>query len=453
MRSLTLKLTVAFLAVSLTGTLVLALWTGHTTSNAFSSFVREQRQSELIASLASYYRQQGGWDGVEVLLGATVAGETSGLGTGPGRGLGAGLALADASGEVIVQGAGHPRGSQLPPSTLAESAAIVVDGEIVGILLGRRGPAGEDDAAGPFLRQINEALLLAAATATTAALLLAVLLARTLTRPLRELTGASRALARGDLGRQVAVSSGDELGELALAFNQMSDELAGAAERRRRLTADIAHDLRTPLAIIQGHAEGLRDGVLPANVDTFSLIHEEAQRLGRLVEDLRTLSRAEAGELPLNKRAVEPGPLLARLAAAYAPQAQTRGILLTTEIAPDLAAVPADADRLSQVLDNLAENALRHTPSGGTITLRAARHDGELWLQVVDNGSGIAAEDLPHIFERFYRGDRARGRHSGGSGLGLAIARSIVMAHGGRLWAESKDGQGAIFTVALPCEL
>jgi two-component system, OmpR family, sensor histidine kinase BaeS len=225
------------------------------------------------------------------------------------------------------------------------------------------------------------------------------------------------------------------------------------AERRRRLTADIAHDLRTPLAIIQGHAEGLRDGVLPPDVETFSLIHDEAQRLGRLVEDLRTLSRAEAGELPLNKRAVKPGSLLARLAAAYGPQAHAGAVALTTDVAPDLAPVAADPDRLAQVLGNLVENALRHTPAGGTITLRAAAQGGELWLQVADTGSGIAAEDLPHIFERFYRGDRARGRHSGGSGLGLAIARSITSAHGGRLWAESKDGQGATFTVALPTEL
>ncbi|MDT8304762.1 MAG: HAMP domain-containing sensor histidine kinase [Anaerolineae bacterium] len=447
MRSLTLKLTIAFLAVSLAGTLLLALWAGRTTRSAFTSYVHEQEQAEVLNRLADYYRLNGGWEGVEELFGSAPA---TGQGARPGRGQGTGIALADPMGRVIIPGAGNPRGSQLTGEALAGGVPVVVAGETVGFLLGRRGTAAEDEIAGRFLDQMNRALLLAAGGATAAALVLAILLARTLTRPLRELTRASRALARGELGRQVAVSSGDELGELALAFNQMSAELAGAAERRRRLTADIAHDLRTPLAIIQGHAEALRDGVLPPGAETFTLIHDEAQRLGRLVEDLRTLSRAEAGELPLNSREVDAKELLAHLAAAYAPQAQARRIRLSTSAGPDLVAVRADPDRLAQVLGNLVDNALRHTPPGGEVTLTATRHGEELWLQIADNGPGIAPGDLPHIFERFYRGDRARSRQSGGSGLGLAIAHSLTAAHGGRLWAESEPGQGATFTVALP---
>jgi two-component system, OmpR family, sensor histidine kinase BaeS len=449
-RSLTVKLIIAFLVVSLAGTVLLALWAGRTTSNAFTSFVDEQEQAELVSRLAGYYRLNNNWDGVEALLGAPA---TPGQGTGPGRGQGAGVALADASGEVVVPGGGNPRSHQLTAEALAEGTPVVVNGETVGILLGRRGTAADDEPAGRFLAQMTEALLIAAVAATAAALVLAILLARTLTRPLRELTQASRALARGDLGRQVTVTSGDELGELAVAFNQMSAELASAEERRRRLTADIAHDLRTPLAIIQGHAEGLRDGVLPPDAETFTLLHDEAQRLGRLVEDLRTLSQAEAGELALNKREVSVGEFVARLAAAYGPQAQARGIILATQADNILEPVCADPDRLAQVLGNLVDNALRHTPSGGTVALTATRQGDELWLQVTDDGPGIAAEDLPHIFERFYRGDKARTRQTGGSGLGLAIAHSLVSAHKGRLWAESQTGQGATFTLALPLAL
>jgi signal transduction histidine kinase len=217
------------------------------------------------------------------------------------------------------------------------------------------------------------------------------------------------------------------------------------------MTADIAHELRTPLSIILGHTEALRDGVIPSTPETHSLLHDEAVRLNRLVDDLRTLSLADAGELSLNRRPTAPGGLLERAAALHAPRLQQKDITLRTEIAPALPAIDVDPDRMAQVLNNLLDNAARHTPAGGQITCRAAANTLScVHLSISDSGPGIAPADLPFIFERFYRADKSRQHDANGSGLGLAIAKSIVEAHGGRMWAESQPGSGAAFWIELP---
>lgn len=454
MRSLSVKLILAFLAVSLAATGLLALLAGRTTASAFDTYIVDQAQVNLAGELARYYEQTGSWAGVEEDVLPAMPGSgmrRGGQGRGAMRGPAmAGLALADAGGQIIVPGAGFSRNVQVSGEQLAEGLPVEVDGEVVGTVLGRPQTAGLTPIEAAFLGRVNRALLIAAGGAAVMALLLGVLLARTLTRPLREMTAAARSLARGDLGEQVEVRSQDEVGELASAFNQMSHDLAQAASRRRQLTADIAHDLRTPISIIQGHAEALRDGVLPPTPETFALIHEETLRLNRMVEDLRTLSRAEAGELSLVRRPVAVGALLEQLAAAQRPGAGEKGIELRLKAENGLPEIEVDADRMAQALNNLLDNALRHTPAGGTVALAAGRAGDGVWLEVRDSGPGIAAEDLPHVFERFYRGDRARLRHEGGSGLGLAIARSIVEAHGGRIRAESPAGEGAVFTIELP---
>lgn len=475
MRSLTIKLVAAFLAVSLVGTLLLALVTGRMTASEFGSYVVSQEQGELARLLGDYYRQRGSWEGAEALLeGGQFGMGPGGMGQGPG-GQGAGgagrgqgrnrAAVADSSGAVVVAGIGYQVGEQIPESTLQGGAPIVVEGEVVGTVVQLRGAPVVTAAGSAFLERVNTLLIVTAIGATLVALLLGVLLARTVTRPIRELTAAAYAVAHGELGRSVQVHSSDELGALATAFNQMSADLAQAQERRQQMTADIAHDLRTPVSIIQGHAEALQDGVLPPSDENFRLIHEEALRLNRMVEDLRTLSRAEAGELPLLKRAVAVGPWLQGLVEAQRPRATQRKITLETKIEAE-GTVTMDADRMAQVVNNLIDNALRHTPEGGKVVVgtrqvtapgqappHALPRQGEtMALFVQDTGSGIAPEDLPHLFERFYRGDKSRRRHEGGSGLGLAIARSIVAMHGGRIWAESVPGNGAVFVVALDTE-
>ena len=281
-------------------------------------------------------------------------------------------------------------------------------------------------------------------------MLLGVLLARAIARPVRELTAATRAVAEGKLGRQVAVRSKDELGELAQSFNQMSADLARANKLRRQMTADIAHDLRTPLSIILGYTEALNDGKLPGTPEMYAAMHGEAQHLQRLIDDLRTLSLADAGELPLTRVQIAPQTLLERIASAYRVQAEQRKIVLQVIAAPDLPPLDVDPDRMAQVFKNLIDNALRHTPPGGQITLAAEQDDRAVHLFVRDTGAGIAPEDLPYVFERFYRGDEARQQEDGASGLGLAIARSLVEAHGGSIAVESVLGQGTRFTIAIP---
>jgi signal transduction histidine kinase len=265
-------------------------------------------------------------------------------------------------------------------------------------------------------------------------------------------------MADGELSQNVPVDSQDELGELARAFNHMSADLSQAMAARRQMTADIAHDLRTPLTVVSGYLEALRDGDLKPTQPRFEMMYDEAQSLLRLVEDLRMLSLADAGRLTLNRVPIAPGTLLERLKATYQHAADQASVGLTLDAAPDLPAIRVDVDRMMQVLGNLMSNALRYTAAGGQIRLQARRgrteaSDGEpkrVEITVADTGSGIPADAIPHIFDRFYRVDEARAQQADESGLGLAIVRSIVEAHGGRIDVASEVGVGTTFTISLP---
>jgi len=285
------------------------------------------------------------------------------------------------------------------------------------------------------------------------ALVLGGILAYTLTRSLRELTAATQALARGELGHQVKVRSQDELGALARSFNQMSSELQRSNDLRRRMTADIAHDLRTPLSVILGYAEALSDSKLVASPEIFDVMHTEAQHLSRLIDDLKMLSLVDAGELPLTRQPMAPGELLRRTAIAHQVQADNKGISIKVEAAPDMLLIEVDVERMAQVLGNLMSNALRYTPSGGEINLSVHKQNDTVIMRIADNGKGIAEEDLPYIFERSFRGDKARDLQNGETGLGLAIAKSLVEAHGGTISVASALGGGTTFIISLPASL
>ncbi len=228
----------------------------------------------------------------------------------------------------------------------------------------------------------------------------------------------------------------------------MSLDLEQATSARRQMTADIAHDLRSPLSVISGYAEALSDGKLPGTPEIYHILHQETQHLSHLVEDLRTLSLADAGELTLNRQTIHPATILEREAARHAVTAEQRGLSLRMVVEQNLPSLNVDPERMAQVLDNLIMNAFRYTPHGGEVILAASASGKKVRLQVRDAGSGIAPEDLPHIFDRFYRGDKAR-LQNGKSGLGLAIAKSIIEAHGGSIAVESSPGQGATFTISL----
>jgi len=447
-RSLTLKLTAAFLVVGLAGAGLVAAFVGRRTRSEFDRFMAGRERVQLVDDLAAYYESAGSWEGI----GRRVPGPA--FGSRRLRDLARGqVVLADASGTVIVGPWFLPPGESLPPADRELAAPIEVDGETVGYVLAPgRGPPPPVAAAleASFLARFNQAILLGAAGATAVALLLGILLARTISRPVRELTAATHAVARGELGRQVAVGARDELGELAASFNRMSADLAEASRLRRQLTADIAHDLRTPLTVILGYTEGLADGKFQGKPEVYERMHGEALHLRRLIDDLRTLSLADAGELPLQRQPCDPRSLLDRAAAAHAPLAAAKGVAIRVSAPPDLPPAYADPERIAQVLGNLVGNALRHTPAGGTIELSAARGAGGVLLRVADDGEGIAPEDLTRIFERHFRVDAARARDDGASGLGLAIARSIVEAHGGAITVESAPGAGSVFTITVP---
>lgn len=314
-----------------------------------------------------------------------------------------------------------------------------------------------------FLLPILRSFLLAAFGVGTVLLLLATLFARQLSGPIRRITAAAQEMAAGRLDVRVEGAHVRELDDLSQTFNRMAQALEQADRQRRQMTADVAHELRTPLSIIKGRLEGLQDGVYTATPDQIERLIEETDWLERLVEDLRVLAQAEAGQLALYREPVSPRELLEDAVDGFAAQAQAHGVELRLDAPDDLPLVDADPQRMAQVLANLVTNALRHTPPGGTIALearRAAAGDlpaGEapsrppaVLLCVRDSGEGIAAEDLPHIFDRFWRADRSRARASGGGGLGLAIAKEIVAIHGGAIWADSAPKQGTTVSIALP---
>jgi two-component system, OmpR family, sensor histidine kinase BaeS len=448
-RSLTTKLTLSFLLVSLTGALLVALLVGWQTTNQFDQYVDgkyAEEKDRLTLRLQGYYEQTGSWEGIEK-VGFRQEG-------GNGRGDWRKATLTDANGIVVSAAYPYEDGQQLTEYQLQDGCVIEVNGEVVGwVLMDPKDEGGAwidpQSPEGQFLDNVWRATGWSAIGVIVLALGVGLLLARTIARPIRDLTAATQAIAQGELGRQVEVRTRDEVGELARSFNQMSSDLAQATALRRRMTADIAHDLRTPLSALLGYTEALNEGKFEGSPEIYSVLHQESQHLQRLVDDLHTLSLADAGELPLHRQPTAPEALLERVARAHAAQANARKITLSVQTEPKpLSTVEVDPERMVQVLGNLIRNAFRHTPPGGKVTLSAEQQQNQIYLRVRDTGSGIAPEDLPHIWERLYRADKARSEE--GSGLGLAITRSIIEAHGGAIVVQSQPGQGATFTMTLP---
>jgi two-component system OmpR family sensor kinase/two-component system sensor histidine kinase BaeS len=391
--------------------------------------------------LAHYYQEQAGWDGV----GSFIATYPCGADWGPwDENWEADYLLASADGTIIAASDDRRIGQSLRPQEWALATRVHADGQVVGLLrlfsLHRLGS--------PFA---TPGFLPAGLGIAAASLVLSLILSRGISRPLVQLTAATRALTAGDLDVRVPERAPGEVGELASAFNTMAAEMARADQLRRNLTADVAHELRTPLSVIRGKLEGVLDGVYPATAEHLAPVLEETRLLTRLVEDLQLLALADAGQLPLEERPADVADLLRDAQVNFSPQAEDRGIALEVQVPADLPAVSIDPRRVAQVLGNLVTNALRHTPEGGRVTIAARAGAGEIVVSVSDTGAGIPAEEQPYIFERFWRGEKSRSRAGGGSGLGLAIARQLVELHGGAIHVESAPGQGARFWFTLPC--
>ncbi|MCB0045326.1 MAG: HAMP domain-containing protein [Caldilineaceae bacterium] len=443
MRTLSTKLTLAFLLVSILGVLLMALLVDARTTSEFDLFLSRRDNDRVAQLLEEYYATYGNWDGVAGALEEAMP-RLSGQ-------ILRSITILDANGRIVL-GQSLPRIGRDDFLRKEFIRPLEVNGEIVGSLVLDVPPSRPHEnatAEQAFRQSIRRAIMGSALGAALGALLIGTLLARTITRPVRELTAATEALAAGDLGYQVPVTGKDEIGELAGSFNRMSSDLARATRLRRQMTADIAHDLRTPLSVILGYTEALSDGKLRGSPQMYDVLHGEAQQLSRLIDDLRTLSLADAGELALNLTPLAPHRILERAQTAFSDLAAAADIALTVQVDENLPLIEVDPDRIAQVLGNLISNALRYTPAGGQITLSAAAADDAVLMSVQDTGEGIAPEDLDLIFERFYRSDQAR-PDNGESGLGLAIAKSIVEAHGGTIAVTSRPGTGTTFQLHMP---
>lgn len=459
--SLVWKLLLAFLGVGIAASLLMAGLIGTQTRLEFERFIVSRYQMTVVPALASYYESNGSWSGVDDLLVQAEQGQLDDDRTEPGPDNNPGtpdgtpqperrfaiLTLTDGAGKALYT---VPEGEQVRQFNAIGKLPINVEGQTMGWLLFRFAPLPNGSPENEFLQRTSRVILLGVGMATVMALLLGSVLARTLSQPIRALTEATRAMAQGALGTQVDIRSKDELGELGNAFNQMSTDLARSLQTRRQMTADIAHDLRTPLSVILGYTEALNDGKFQGDPAIYGILHDEAQHLSRLIDDLRMLSLADAGELPLQRYAIPPHELLERTAAAHRVKAEEKDVHLTVAAPADLPRVNVDPERMQQVLGNLVSNALRYTPAGGEISLLGAAENGHVTLRVQDSGSGIKPDDLPFIFERFYRGDRSRSNTLNESGLGLPIAKSLVEMHQGTINVASNLGEGTTFTISLP---
>jgi two-component system sensor histidine kinase BaeS len=308
-----------------------------------------------------------------------------------------------------------------------------------------------------FLASVHKSLIWVGMAVLVVGLAASYALARSITVPLRNLSRAAEQIEQGNFDQKVPLETKDEVGHLAAIFNRMAETLAINNSLRRQFLANIAHELRTPLAIIQGHLEGMVDGVIEPSTEQLSSLHEEAIRLNRLITDLRDLSLAEVRQLVLEKSVTNINQIVSRALYMLKPLADAKDIRVDCILDEKLPEISADTDRISQVFYNIIVNAIRYSPANGIIKIVtiSAEIEGRLWLKILvaDNGPGIAQEDIPHIFDHFYRGDKSRDRKSGGSGLGLAIVKQLVEIHGGQVTVESKLGEGSVFQVLLPVGL
>jgi signal transduction histidine kinase len=477
--SLIFKLMGAFLLVIAIGALVISVLTSLATRNAFDLYTTRSGQvwaQRLAPVLADYYAQRNGWQGIDAALLADI-GTGNMMGSGQGRGMGAGqqntgmgmmaamgqrLILIDEQGIVVSDTQNELAGKRISDAQLKNGAPILVNSQQVGTLIITPNDfAGSGSPAGEFLASVNQAIVSSVIIAGIIAMILGAYLFIQITAPVRQLKKVAAAIGQGDLSQRVQIRSRDELGELGQTFNQMAESLSNAETQRQHLVADVAHELRTPLAAIQGTLEGMQDGILPLDDEQVAALHAETALLNRLVGDLRLLSLAEAGQLKLERQEIEPGGFIQQVAERAKSQANQKNIQLETDIQADLPDIQVDSDRITQVLNNLISNALRYTPEGGTITVQASfPSDGSsLRVSVTDTGPGIDPENLPFVFDRFYRADKSRTRSSGGSGLGLAIVKQLVEAHGGSVQAESpvfqdanQQGYGTKITFLLPTQ-
>ncbi len=469
--SLRLRLLLVTVLVSGVAVAAVVLMSSRAASTEFRRFISTSEEIDLNRfqeMLSEHYRQNGGWSGAQTALERM------------GRISGKRLLLIDGERKIIAAFPDHlskadidisadntlrvrskveerkgdnavgvrqeemvfvnAPGVEIKNSTNATVASLLVAGSTL----------DEDMRGEQFTGSVNRSLAVVAVIVVVSALIATVLLSRRILGPVESLTRAARRMEQGDLTKRVEVRSGDEIAELARAFNQMADSLSRNEQLRRDMVGDVAHELRTPLTNIRCQIESLQDGLIEPRREVIDSIHEEALLLSRLIDDLQELALAEAGQLRLALGPTSIKEVIEKTALAVAPRIESKKISLRVDAPEDLPCAIADSERVGQVLRNLLANAVTHTPSGGVIGIRARASGEEIEIMVSDTGSGIEAQHADRIFERFYRADRSRARATGGAGLGLAIVKQLVLAHGGHIRVESEPDRGSQFIFTLP---
>ena len=459
MNRLWVRLTLAFVVVAVLGIGLASLLANLAIDNEFRSFVSRSeaslQNSDLATKLVSYYAEHRGWDGVSTLLIPTKPpkDEPPQPGDLPPDRFGPPLSLivADATGVIVFDSGKRRAGEMLSQAERDAATTLQEQAQTIGYLVFTPGPVTTLHPTEQFfIDQVRQNLLLAALIASAIGAVLGLLFSRTLTRPLNRLASAARAIAAKDLTQRVEPGGTVEVANVAEAFNDMAISLQKAEELRRNLVADVAHELRTPLSVMQGSLTAQLDGVFPLDLAETAKLYDETRLLSRLVDDLRELAQVEAGQLQLNIGVVDLKRLMEAAVDAFAGAASEKQVTLGADTPADVPLVKADSERVAQVLRVLLSNALRHTPANGTITSAALVLADHVEVSVRDTGDGIAAGELPFVFDRFWRGDRSRARETGGTGLGLAIAKQLIEAQGGSIGVESTIGQGSRFWFRLP---
>lgn len=455
----------AFAIVILIAVATVALVAGYRAETAFRryAFLYSGRTQIIAEALMDYYDQQGSWAGLQSALGNIM---TSGHGRGQqGNGGGIGgpsdmnYAVADAQRYIIASTSGEP-GGRLPLFTSTNALPLKLANRTIGYLIVNAENQGVrtvdlDAPANAFLTRLRWALVLGGSIAFLAALLLAGLLTRNIVAPVQTLSQTAERVAQGQFDVRAEVRGRDEIASLAATFNRMATSLQQAEEARRAQTADIAHELRNPLAVLQSSLEAMADGIYAPTPENITPALDQVRTLNRLVEDLRTLALADAGQLHLDRQPLDIGTLVARVAETHRDTLSAQGLDLTVTVEDTLPAVTADYTRLTQVLNNILGNAAHYVPSGCSVEIRVralpvADTQRRVQICVIDNGPGIPEAMIPRIFDRFWRSEPSRSRTTGGSGLGLTIARQIIKAHAGEIWAEPTLGGGLTLCFWLP---
>jgi two-component system OmpR family sensor kinase/two-component system sensor histidine kinase BaeS len=464
MNRLWVRLTLAFALVGVIGIGLASLLANLAIDNEFRSFVSRSeagaQSSDLSAKLVSYYAAHQSWEDVgAILIPDRPPRDQSPQNTAPQPGalqpdrFGTPLALivADASEQIVFDSSRRRVGATLSQAERDTATVLQEQGQTIGYLVFTPGPVIELHPTEQFfISQVRQNLVLAALIASLLGAVLGLAFSRTLTRPLDRLAQAARAIAAKDLTHRVEPGGTVEVANVATAFNDMASSLQKAEELRRNLVADVAHELRTPLSVMQGTLTAQLDGVFPLDLGETAKLYDETRLLSRLVDDLRELAQVEAGQLQLNIGAIDLKRVIATTVSAFDGAASEKQISLNNESADQLPLVKADGERVAQVLRVLISNALRHTPANGAITVAAMPLADQVEVSVHDTGDGIAPHELPYVFDRFWRGDKSRARETGGSGLGLAIAKQLIEAQGGSIGVESQAGAGSRFWFRLP---